>query len=216
MAPTGEGHRARATRGPTSMANVLAAEQAAQPAQDEGEPDQAAGGGAGSSVAGGAEQQQQPPPPEAAAADSGGGAAELAALAAAEAAATSAAAAAFASCTRVFLLTGDLRRAVTGRPKHARRFAAATLGHMHAHLLAPQHALAGVLAPGGALFVESVANMAQVNGEQAATFEARAAELAAPSGLRLCGGGAAAVNGSWQLPPGHFALMRQEERQPSS
>ncbi|WIA35130.1 hypothetical protein OEZ86_003610 [Tetradesmus obliquus] len=160
---------------------------------------------------------------------------ELARLAALEAATTAASIERFVSSTKIFLLCGDLKRSLTSKPKFAGKFAAATVGHRHVHLLSPETGLAGVLQqPGGAVFVETGQNMVQLNDEQTAAFKQRAAELAAPAGFERhpafggggssskdatqqqqscsqCGAAAAAAAAAgavagWRLPPGHMAL----------
>lgn len=136
---------------------------------------------------------------------------------------------------RIFLLTGDLKRSLTGKAGYARRFAAATVGHRHVHLLGPEYGLAGVMQDSGPVLAETAANMLQLNGQQVAAFEAKLLELAAAAGFQKhpafaaqqqaavqaqAGQGPAdadAVVGSvdrgcgsgWRLPPGHLALQAQ-------
>jgi hypothetical protein len=85
---------------------------------------------------------------------------------------------------KIVLLTGDLRRVLTGKAAFAGRFAAATVGHRHVHLLGAEAGLADVLRPGAPVFVETAANMVQLNNEQVAAFECKLLELAAAAGFR--------------------------------
>ncbi|KAF6252475.1 hypothetical protein COO60DRAFT_1672301 [Scenedesmus sp. NREL 46B-D3] len=244
---TADAHRANAARGPTSLANLAAAEAAtasagAQRLDQTGQeqvqqklqqlqvPDTKTDGSADAAQLSAAschhhqqgKQQQQ----DAAAADD-----EPTRLAALEAAIAAASIERFVSSTRIYLLCGDLKRSLTGRPKFAGTFNAATVGHRHVHLLNAESGLAAVLKqPGGVVFVETGQNMVQLNDEQAAAFEQRVAELAAPAGFvrhpAFCGsskdgkqqpqscqgeaspavGSSGAAGAGWRLPPGHMAL----------
>lgn len=228
-------HRARAARGPTSLEDLSAAQQAAteggrqqQQQQDEEVAGQGQGaadvasstravlakggsadntGSNGSSVKAGPEpdaagadqsteklhglsmqqqgepsmglphQQQQQQQPEAADA-------AAAQQAATELAQMAAAVQSLLGSVKIVLLTGDLRRVLTGKAGFAGRFSAATVGHRHVHLLGPEVGLADVLRPGAPVFVETAANMVQLNNEQVAAFEGRLLELAAAAGFR--------------------------------
>jgi dynein assembly factor 3 len=188
-----EAHRANAARGPTSLAN-LAAAQAATAAVDSQEHEEqeqaqkqlqalqlcgtetvtacaAQPAVADSTHEEGTKQQQQHDD-------------ELTQLAVQETAISAVAVQRVVSTTKIYLLSGDLKRSLTGKPKFAGKFAAATVGHRHVHLLAAESGLAGVLRQrSGVVFVETGQNMVQLNDEQAAAFEQRVAELAAPAGF---------------------------------
>jgi hypothetical protein len=136
---------------------------------------------------------------------------------------------------RIFLLTGDLKRSLTGKAAFAGRFAAATVGHRHVHLLGPEYGLAGVMQDRAPVLVETAANMVQLNGQQVAAFEAKLLELAAAAGFQRhpafaeqqqaavqagSGPGPAAADAGvgsvdrasgsgWRQPPGHLALQAQ-------
>jgi len=153
-----------------------------------------------------------------------------------EAAQMSAAVQQMLASVRVYLLTGDLKRSLTGKAVNAGRFAAATVGHRHAHMLGSDYGLASVLQPGAPVFVETAANMVQLTTEQVAAFDSKLLELAAAAGYEQhpgfstaqqtqseqqgapdpavvgAGGQQAArassnsIDGQWQMPPGHLAL----------
>jgi hypothetical protein len=131
---------------------------------------------------------------------------------------------------RVFLLTGDLQRSLTGKASYAGRFAAATVGHRHVHLLGPEYGLAGVMQDSAPVLVETAANMVQLNGQQAAAFEGKLLELAAAAGFQQhpeflgqqqaavqakageCAADTAAgvdreTGSGWRLPNGHLTLQ---------
>lgn len=154
--------------------------------------------------------------------------------AAREAAQTSAAVQRLLAFVRVYLLTGDLKRSLTGKAAYAGRFAAATVGHRHAHMLGADYGLASVLQPGAPVFVETAANMVQLTAEQVAAFDSKLLELAAAAGYQqhpgfstaqqseqqgatdsaVVGAGgqqsaraaSESIGGQWQMPPGHLAL----------
>lgn len=213
-----QGHRAHAAHGPTSIDRLAGA------AGDQDE------GGAGlqpapqpsqppcSSSSSGTSHDGMPAPPtqdaggpgdQAQQASGGHAACPLTAADGTQQAALAAVLGRLAGCVRIHLLTGDLSssRAVTSKAAYAGRFAAATLGHRHAHLLAPAHGLARVLQPGAPLFLETAHNMVQLSGEQVAAFEQGAVRMARESGFvraASCWGPPAA---GWRLPPGHCALV---------
>jgi hypothetical protein len=157
--------------------------------------------------------------------EQGTSAAAPAAQAAAEAAQVAAAVQNLSGSVKIHLLTGDLQQAVTGKAAFAQRFAAATVGHRHVHLLGPAGTLSAVLRPGAPLLVETAANMVQLSKEQVAAFDNKLLELAGAAGFQthpsFCStqqqpghqgqdqqstaGNAGGVT-SWRLPPGYVAL----------
>jgi hypothetical protein len=248
-----DAHRANAARGPTSLANLAAAQAAtaAIESQQQGEKDEQQQQGLQQQLQ--QLQQLQVSESEREAVDANQPAAakikreeatknqqqqqqqddELARLAAQEAAITAASIQRLVTTTKIYLLSGDLKRSLTGKAKFAGKFAAATVGHRHVHLLSAESGLAGVLKQqGGVVFVETGQNMVQLNDEQAAAFEQRVAELAAPAGfvrhpafsssssmdakseqqpdaIQAAVSSSSATAGAalvWRLPPGHMAL----------
>lgn len=63
---------------------------------------------------------------------------------------------------KIFLVTGDFEKQLTGRRALAGKFSGATVGAMHSHLLRKSHKLVDVLAPGARVLVESAKNILQV------------------------------------------------------
>ncbi|GFR44767.1 hypothetical protein Agub_g6098 [Astrephomene gubernaculifera] len=94
---------------------------------------------------------------------------------------------------RLQLVTGDLTRVVTGRPKYAGCFAALSLGHRHMHLLAGEAGLLRAAAPGALLIAENARHVLQLNKEQAAAFAAKMDEMAVAGGWRKSPGRPAGV-----------------------
>lgn len=160
---------------------------------------------------------------------------------AAEGAQLAAAVQALLGSVRIVLLTGDLKRGLQSKGRGCtRRFAAATVGHRHVHLLGPEGGLAEVMRPAAPVFVETGAYMVQLGKDQAVAFEQKVVELAAAAGFvrhpafcsgvqqqqqqqqgseaqeqqqRQQGNGQAAgrsQEGQWQLPLGHLALCVAE------
>jgi hypothetical protein len=84
---------------------------------------------------------------------------------------------------KIFLLTGDLKKCLTGRSKFAGTFAAATVGHRHVHMLSAEYGVCGVMQPGAAVLVETGHNMVQLDAERVAAFEKKVLELAVAGGF---------------------------------
>jgi hypothetical protein len=159
------------------------------------------------------QQQQQPP--------HGGAAVQLVV---AELEQATAAVQSLLRSVRIMLLTGDLKRVLTGKATFAGRFAAATVGHRHVHMLGPEMGLAGVMRPGAPVIAETAANMVQLSNEQVAAFEGKLVELAATAGFQRHPAFETHVQvmpsakqpqqqqqqqhteGRWHLPPGHVAF----------
>jgi hypothetical protein len=122
---------------------------------------------------------------------------------------------------KLVLLTGDLKRVLTGKAAFSGRFAAATVGHRHVHMLGPEMGLAEVMRSGAPVIVETAANMVQLSNEQVAAFEGKLVELAGAAGFGRHPAFQTPAHvlpsakqqqqqqhtgGCWQLPPGHLAL----------
>jgi hypothetical protein len=171
-------HRAAAALGPTSV-EALQEAMAASSIRAEGARE---GGGSSREGSGPAADPKVP----AAGAEGGDDAtaAVQAALRAADAAGDAVTWARLLRLCRVRLVAGDFLKQVTGRRGLVGAVAAATLGHMHAHLAgAPGSGVAGLLAPGAPLLVEAPRGMVQLSDAQAAAFEARSGGLVATSGV---------------------------------
>jgi Domain of unknown function (DUF4471) len=102
---------------------------------------------------------------------------------------------------KIHLLSGDFAKTFASKRKFAGKFAAATVGSHHVHMLKSEHKLAAVLQPGARVAAESVKHFVQLKPEHVGKFEASAKEWAEEGGLLPD-----AASGG--LPEGHIALHK--------
>ena len=84
---------------------------------------------------------------------------------------------------RIHLMAGSFTKQCTGKRKLAGKFAAATVGSHHVHLLKAEHGLVKVVQPGALVAAESVKNLVNMKPEHVDKFEATVADWAEQGGL---------------------------------
>eukprot|EP00873_Tetraselmis_striata_P008926 jgi/Tetstr1/429190/TSEL_019143.t1 len=83
---------------------------------------------------------------------------------------------------KIRLLTGDIKKTLTGKKKFHGAFDALFLGAHFVHLLQPEHSLLDVAKPGAPLVVETGDNLLFLGKEPVAEFRRKIGEFAAASG----------------------------------